>query len=346
VERIPSLTRDPNIKKLSIFLIVVALIAGTVGCFQLSPFYQLTITNTTGGSVTTPGEGTFTYVKGEMVNLVAEAEEDYRFVNWTGDVNTITNVNAAITTINITGDYAIMANFEEIPEYDLTIYSTEGGSVITPGEGTFIYDEGTVVDLLSEAEDGYHFANWTGDVGTINNITAAITTITMGGNYSIISNFVAVYNLNTSSTTGGSITTPGEGTFTYDEGTVVGLVATPNDGYRFVSWTGSVGTIANVNAATTTITMSGNYSITANFEEIPEYDLTISSTEGGSVTTPGEGTFTYDEGTVVNLVAEAEGGYHFVNWIGDVSTIANVNNAATTITMNDNYTVTANFSFS
>jgi hypothetical protein len=32
-------------------------------------------------------------------------------------------------------------------------------------------------------------------------------------------------------------------------------------------------------------------------------DLTISSTEGGSVTTPGEGTFTYGEETVVNLVA-------------------------------------------
>ena len=41
-----------------------------------------------------------------------------------------------------------------------------------------------------------------------------------------------------------------------------------------------------------------------------------------------------------------EGGYHFVDWIGDVGTIANVNNATTTITMDDNYTITANFSFS
>ena len=333
-------------KKFNIFLVTVALIAGMAGCFQPPPFYDLTIANTAGGSVTAPGEGTFTYVNGEMVNLVAEPEEDYRFINWTGDVSTITNINATTTTITMSGDYAIMANFEEIPEYELTISSMEGGSVTTPGEGTFTYDEGTVVNLVAEAEEGYYFANWTGDVGTINNIDASITTITMDGNYSITSNFVAVYDLNTSGTAGGSVTTPGEGTFTYDEGTVVDLVATPNAGYRFVNWTGNVGTIANVNAATTTITMSGDYSITANFEEIPEYDLTISSTEGGSVTTPGEGTFTYAEGTVVNLVAEAEGGYHFVNWIGDVGTIANVNNATTTITMDDNYTITANFSFS
>jgi hypothetical protein len=44
-----------------------------------------------------------------------------------------------------------------------------------------------------------------------------------------------------------------------------------------------------------------------------EYELTIASTVGGSVTTPGEGTFTYDAVTVVNLLAEAEEGYRFVN---------------------------------
>jgi uncharacterized protein YkwD len=38
-------------------------------------------------------------------------------------------------------------------------------------------------------------------------------------------------------------------------------------GYHFVDWTGDVGTVANVNAASTTITMNGAYSITAVFEE-------------------------------------------------------------------------------
>ncbi len=76
-----------------------------------------------------------------------------------------------------------------------------------------------------------------------------------------------------------------------------------------------------------------------------EYDLTIASTAGGSVTTPGEGTFTYDEVTVVNLVAEAEEGYRFVEWTGDVATIGNVIAATTIITTNDDYSITANFEF-
>ena len=76
----------------------------------------------------------------------------------------------------------------------------------------------------------------------------------------------------------------------------------------------------------------------------PQYDLTIASTEGGNVTNPGERMFTYDEGAVVNLVAEADEGYHLENWTGDLDTIADVNDATTTITMNGGYSITANFS--
>ena len=158
------------------------------------------------------------------------------------------------------------------------------------------------------------------------------------------------YDLIISSTAGGSVTTPTDGTFTYDTGTVVNLVATPATGYQFVNWTGDVSTITNVHAASTTITMNDNYSITANFEPSParQYSLTISSTtEGclicGNVTTPGEGTFIYSSGTVVNLVAQAEEGCQFVDWTGDVGTIANVNTATTTITMNADYSIMANF---
>jgi alpha-tubulin suppressor-like RCC1 family protein len=78
---------------------------------------------------------------------------------------------------------------------------------------------------------------------------------------------------------------------------------------------------------------------------VAEYDLTIGSTGPGSVSTPGEGTFTYDEGTVVDLVATPDDGCQFVNWTGDVSTVANVNAAATNITMNDSYNITANFQY-
>jgi len=73
------------------------------------------------------------------------------------------------------------------------------------------------------------------------------------------------------------------------------------------------------------------------------YALVIASTEGGSVTAPRQGIFIYDEGTVVNLTAEAEEGYYFVSWTGDVATIADVNAATTTVTMNADYSIMANF---
>jgi len=75
------------------------------------------------------------------------------------------------------------------------------------------------------------------------------------------------------------------------------------------------------------------------------YTLEISSTGGGSVVIPGEGTFTYDPETVVDLVAVTEGFYYFYEWTGDVGTIADVNSAATNITMNDDYSIMANFRF-
>jgi TRAP-type C4-dicarboxylate transport system substrate-binding protein len=55
---------------------------------------------------------------------------------------------------------------------------------------------------------------------------------------------------------------------------VVDIKATPGEGYNFVNWTGDVSTVANVNAATTKITMDGDCSIKANFEAQP-WDSTI-----------------------------------------------------------------------
>jgi alpha-tubulin suppressor-like RCC1 family protein len=155
-------------------------------------------------------------------------------------------------------------------EFTLTVSSTIGGSVTTPSQGTSSYEAGAVADLVAEAQTGYRFVRWTGDVGTIADVNAASTTIAVDDDYSIMADFAAIppvqYNLTTSSTPGGWITGPGEGTFPYNAGTVVDLVAKADEGYEFVTWTGDVGTIEDVAAAHTTIIMDGNYSVTANFE--------------------------------------------------------------------------------
>jgi alpha-tubulin suppressor-like RCC1 family protein len=76
---------------------------------------------------------------------------------------------------------------------------------------------------------------------------------------------------------------------------------------------------------------------------VVEYNLTISSTAGGSVTTPGEGTFTYNDGMATRVVARPEEGYHFVNWSGNVDTVFDSNAAITVVTMRGDYDITANF---
>ena len=302
--------------------------------------YELTVDSTDGGEVTTPSEGTFTYDCGTVVDLVAEAEAGYYFVNWTGA--TVADPNSATTTITMDAAKNVTANFEQVPpgQFVLTTSSTAGGSVTTPGEGIFPYDEGIVVDLVAVADECYEFVNWTG--ANVADPNSATTTITMDGAKNVTANFALLsYDLTVDSTDGGEVTTPSEGTFTYDCGTVVDLVAEAEVGYGFVEWTGDVGTTADIDVAVTTITVNGNYSITAKFAW--QYYLSIHSTTGGSVTEPGEGLFACDEGSVVDLVAEPEEGYIFVNWIGNVGTIANVYAASTTITMNDHHCITAIF---
>jgi len=100
------------VAKFSIFLITVALIAGMVGCTPDGAVqYNLLTSSSAGGTVTTPGEGLFSYGKGTVVNLVAEPDAGYRFANWTGNVDTIADVGDATTTITINNHYSITARF-------------------------------------------------------------------------------------------------------------------------------------------------------------------------------------------------------------------------------------------
>jgi len=176
-------------KRIGVLLIIIALLVGTLGCPAAAPQYELSISSSAGGEVTTPGEGAFTHEEGTTIGLVAEAEEGYRFVDWTGDADTIANINDASTTITMDGNYSITANFVAV--YSLSLSSAEGGSVTTPGQGTFSYDEGTVVGLVVAADVGYRFLHWIGDVASIADIDAASTTITMDGHYSIAAGFEA-----------------------------------------------------------------------------------------------------------------------------------------------------------
>jgi len=314
---------------------------------------RLIISSTAGGSVTTPGEGAFTYDEGTWVNLVASSGVGYYFVNWTGDVTTIANVNAATTTITMNGHYSITANFEEIPVtyYTLTMAVNGSGST-SPSVGQHTYVADTVVSISATPTSGYRFVRWTGDVGTIANVNASNTTITMNGHYSITGNFEHTLALE-------CLVSPNPTEVrkeTY-------FMASASGGVPPYSWSWTVeGTeVATVGNATHIFAALGNYIVCVTVTDSLDnealccsvvavnpapsgvYSVTISSTAGGSVITPGEGTFNYTSGTAVGLAAIPDAGYYFVNWDGDVDTIANVNASNTTITMQGDYEITARF---
>jgi len=132
-------------KTLGTFVITVALIVGLAGCAPGPVQYTLTISVTEGGEIVAPGEGTFIYDEGTPVTLVVFPHTGYRFVNWTGDVDTIVNVNAASTTITMNGDYEITANFTEVGDSD--------GGVAIPlkNPGSFVQMTIEDVDSLDPA---------------------------------------------------------------------------------------------------------------------------------------------------------------------------------------------------
>ncbi len=137
-----------------------------------------------------------------------------------------------------------------------------------------------------------------------------------------------------------------------------------------IAISGATGVIASIGGATLTIAHDAfaydtSYTVTIpagavndlddnplaldkvwSFTTLIQYQLAVSSTTGGTVTSPVAGTSTYDADTVVNLVAVTEATYAFVNWSGDVATVATIDDvhaASTTITMDSDKTIVANF---
>ncbi len=97
-------------------IFLVSLAAVMVACESTPEEYNLTIVSTEGGSVISPDEGTFAFKAGMEVNLTASPEKDYRFVRWTGDVDTVEDVYGSLTSITIKGNYVITAEFEQITD--------------------------------------------------------------------------------------------------------------------------------------------------------------------------------------------------------------------------------------
>ncbi|MFQ7526309.1 MAG: InlB B-repeat-containing protein [Mediterraneibacter gnavus] len=106
------------------------------------------------------------YKKGEKAEVIAVANEGFRFVNWTdAEGNVISESNPYV--FEVTKDLDLTANFEKIPaeEHSYLIYAESpdpqmGTVTMDPANEGNIYKEGTEITVKAEPKAGYEFAQW------------------------------------------------------------------------------------------------------------------------------------------------------------------------------------------
>jgi len=110
------------------------------------------------GTVTQdPASGPFYY--GDTITLIAEANPGWAFVTWSGDLG-----SDMTTVFTLTENMIITATFSQI-EYSLEVLvdPVGAGAVMQdPASGPFYY--GDTITLTAEANPGWSFSTWSGDL--------------------------------------------------------------------------------------------------------------------------------------------------------------------------------------
>jgi photosystem II stability/assembly factor-like uncharacterized protein len=150
------------------------------------------------------------------------------------------------------------------------------GGTVSPALGE--YDDGTEVQITASANEHWVFAGWQGDqTGSGNPVT-----VIMDRDKSITALFrEREYTLTMETEGSGTIKEEIVATKTADfpHGTVVRLTAIPDEGWSFIEWQDDLSGSENP----TEITIEGESSVTALFEENPvnELEITVSNTGMG-----------------------------------------------------------------
>jgi len=308
--------------------------------------YKLTISSTTGGSVTTPGEGVFTYYATTVVDLLAEAEAGYQFAKWTAPAGTFGDTSAAETTFTMpTQDVTITAHFGVV--YELAMAADPvgfGDAIDVAAKGA--YPAGAEVSIKAVANPGYGFVNWTAPAGDFDDATADETTFTMPDQaVTVTAHFGVAYNLAMAADPvggGNAIDVGAKGA--YAAGATVRIKAEPVAGYGFVNWTAPAGSFKDATADETTFTMPEQpVTVTAHFGVAYNLAMAEDPVGGGDAIDVGA-KGAYAAGAAVRIKAVANPGYGFGNWTATAGEFGNVTAAETIFTMPPQpVTITAHF---
>lgn len=308
-----------------------ALVSDYVWTFTTLP--QVTLSSSPAAGGTTVGAGEF--AQGSVVTVTATPNTGYTFTNWTNN-GTIVSTSSSYQ-FTMAGNKALVANFTPVlaSQFAVILSSSPAAGGTTTGSGP--YNAGSSVTVTVTPNNGYTFTNWTENGNVVS--TSSSYQFTLAANRTLVANFKVIAAsqfavILSSNPAAGGMTT---GSGAYNAGSSVTVIATPNNGYTFVSWTDN-GTIAST-SPTYTFALNANRTLVANFA-INTYTLALSPNPATGGTTSGAGSF--NAGSSVTATATPNTGYTFVNWT-DNGTIASTN-ATYTFTLNANRSLVANFS--
>ena len=132
----------------------------------------LDLTINSGGNGSTDPSGTIVALPGNPVSISADPDFSYEFTNWTitggSPPPVFGDANLASTTVSVTSDSVIQANFSLLT-YDLTV-NTDGsgyGTVTPSGTQNVIHGNDTPIEATLTADVmRYFFREWTVTAGT------------------------------------------------------------------------------------------------------------------------------------------------------------------------------------
>jgi hypothetical protein len=209
-----------------------------------------------GHGSTNPAVGTYDYPEETKVTITATPDKGWRFDSWSGEVS---DPEAATTTIVMSTDKTVTASFSQIM-HSLTL-DAEGQGFLSPGIGTYDYAEGSEVTITAAPDSGWQFDSWSGEVS---DPEAATTNVVINTDQTVTASFSQIMHSLTLDAEGKGLLSPGIGVHRYAEGSEVTITATPDKGWRFDGWSGEV---PHPEAATTTVFISNDKTITADFSQ-------------------------------------------------------------------------------
>jgi hypothetical protein len=303
---------------------------GTVNVFNLIQNWDLVQTTTTVTSSTS------LLAVGESVTFTATitpaiGSTETGSVSWSGNtgcapstvsagVATCTTSSLPLGTDSVTATYGGDANYAGSngstsqtvnPAPAITSSASATFTVGTPGSFT-VTTTGTPTPAISEAGSlpaGVTFTDNGNGTATIAGTPAAATggsyplTITANnGTTNATQSFTLTVNqtqfqlTTTANPAAGGTISPASGSL-FNAGTVVPLVATPAVGYTFVGWTSAADPVASPTSASTSITMNGPESVTAQFALATMTPATLTSPTPGSTLSATSTTFTWTTAT-------------------------------------------------